>query len=184
MTLRMEMPELKFAPADRRRQELDPARPATQRHAAADGAPGIPVVSRTFGVPDGAKLSVVPGTTESFTIKDVDVFPAQGEALDADQPIPGPPTGNPNNPPKPDFLKGSFAKPPLRDEPDAYKTDAFVPSAPASGQILGQFARHHDRRPDDPGGAVQPARQGPEGHQHDRRQGDVRRAARRRSRPS
>jgi hypothetical protein len=139
MTLRMEMPELKFASATGGGKSWTQLVLPKSDTPAADGAPGIPVVSRSFGVPDGAKLAVVPGSTESYTIKDVDVFPAQGEALDADQPIPGPPKSNPSNPLKPDFLKGSFAAPSFAMNPDAYKTDAFVPSAPAAGQILGQF---------------------------------------------
>ena len=135
MTVRIEMPELQFAPATGGGKNWTQLVLPKSDTPSADGSPGIPVISRSFGVPDGAKLSVVPGSTESYEIKGVDVFPAQGQALDADQPIPGPP----KSPAKPDFLKGTFAQPDFTMNPDAYKTDAFVPSAPASGQILGQF---------------------------------------------
>ena len=105
-------------------------------------------------MPDGAKLSVVPGSTESYTIDGVDVFPAQPEPLD-DNAIPGPPKGDPSNPAKPDFLKGQFAQPAFTMNPASYKTDAFVPAAPASGQILGQARDVTIGGLHDPGGAVQ-----------------------------
>ena len=138
MTLRMEMPELKFSPQTGGGKSWTQLVLPKSDTPVADGKPGIPVISRTFGVPDGAKLTVVPGSTESFTIEGVDVFPAQGEPLDGDQPIPGPPKGDPNNPPKPDIFKGSFTQPPFELDSSAYKTDAYVPSAAASGKILGQ----------------------------------------------
>ena len=137
MTLRMEMPELKFSPQTGGGKSWTQLVLPKSDTPAADGKPGVPVISRSFAVPDGAKLTVVPGSTESYTIDGVDVFPAQPEALD-DNPIPGPPSGDPNNPAKPDFLKGQFAQPPFAFDSRAYKTDAFVPAAPASGQVLGE----------------------------------------------
>ncbi len=137
MTLRMEMPELKFASQTGGGKSWTQLVLPKSDTPAGDGRPGVPVISRSFAVPDGAKLSVVPGSTESYTIQGVDVFPAQPEPLD-DNPIPGPPKGDPNNPAKPDFLKGSFAQGRFALDVDAYKSDSFVPAAAASGQILGQ----------------------------------------------
>lgn len=95
---------------------------------AGTGKPAIPVVSSTFGVPDGAKLSVLPGASESYTIGGVDVFPRQPESLDQD----------PSSPPRPNFDKSPFAAKPFTIDSHAYAAGGFVPAAAAKGQILGQ----------------------------------------------
>ncbi|HEV7804309.1 MAG TPA: C25 family cysteine peptidase [Solirubrobacteraceae bacterium] len=137
MTVRVSMPQLQFAPQTGGGRNWTQLVLPSSASPSGDGKPDIPVVSQLVGVPDGAKLSVVAGSTESYEIEGVDVYPAQPEALD-DNPIPGPPGGDPNNPPRPDFDKGQFAPPPFTIDNAAYKTDALVPAAPASGQILGE----------------------------------------------
>ena len=64
----------------RRRAHLDEARAAADRHARRPGSPGIPVVAKTLGVPEGATLKVDATDTTSYTIDGVDVFPAQPRA--------------------------------------------------------------------------------------------------------
>jgi len=73
-------------------------------------------------------VSVKPGSSESYTIDGVDVYPRQPEPVDQ----------SPSNPPRPDFNKPPFAPKPFTIDNDAYKADGLVPAAPASGQILGQ----------------------------------------------
>ena len=73
-------------------------------------------------------MSVKPGSSESYTIDGVDVYPRQPEPVDQ----------SPSNPPRPDFNKPPFAPKPFTIDNDAYKADGLVPAAPASGQILGQ----------------------------------------------
>jgi hypothetical protein len=90
------------------------------------GTPGIPIASRILGVPDGAELSVVPGTAVSYTLQGVDVFPAQEEPVDAD-----------GDEPRPDFTKPPFAEPPFSLDEEAYATDRLIPAKPAMGAILG-----------------------------------------------
>jgi hypothetical protein len=137
ISLRVELPALKFTGQTGGGKSWTELVLPNSDTAAADGAPAIPVVSKTLAVPDGAKLVVKAGSSESYTIDGVDVFPQQPEPLDA-QPIPGPPSGDPNNPLKPNFLTGQFADKPFEMSSSAYKTDAFLPAARASGQILGQ----------------------------------------------
>jgi hypothetical protein len=93
----------------------------------ADGTPGIPVVSSTFGVPDGATVKVAASGAESYVIDGVDVFPNQPEPVDLG-----------SDDPKPNFLKPPFATKPFQIDKAAYNEDGFVPPAPADGQILGQ----------------------------------------------
>ncbi len=90
---------------------------------AAPGKPGIPVVSSTYGVPDGATVTVKAGSTESYVIDGVDVYPTQPDVVDGDTP-------------KPDFLKNQFATAPFQIDAKAYRSDAFSPAA--SGGVLGQ----------------------------------------------
>lgn len=91
------------------------------------GKPGIPVVSSTLAVPDGAKLTVIPGSTESYTLDGVDVFPAQPDPLDAAS----------STSPAPNFLTGPFADKPFTLDKTAYLTPGFFPAKPAAGGILG-----------------------------------------------
>ena len=138
MTLRMEMPELKFAPQTgggkswtqlvlpksdtprRRRRARHPGHQPQLRRAGRREALGRAGQHRV--VHDRGRRRV----------------PRPGRAAGCRRPIPGPPKGDPNNPLKPNFLTGQFAQPPFQQDASAYKTDAFVPAAAASGQILGQ----------------------------------------------
>ena len=153
MRLRVSMPQLQFAPQNGGGKNWTQLVLPNTDTLGNDGKPGIPVVSQQFGVPNGATLTVVPGTTESYKIEGVEVFPTQPEALD-DNPIPGPPGGDPNNPLKPNFDAGQFKQPAFTIDNSAYKTDGFVPAAPASGQILGEARDVVIGGLSDPGGAV------------------------------
>src|SRR4051794_8345103 len=92
----------------------------------APGKPGIPVVSKTFAMPDGSTLSVDPGKTSSYTLGGVDVYPAQPDPVDADtQP--------------PNFLAGPFADKPFTLSRTTYASNSLFPSKPAAGDSLGSF---------------------------------------------
>ena len=134
MSLRVQLPALRFNAQSGGGKSWTQLVLPDSGAPAAPGKPGIPVVSSTFGIPDGAKLTVAPGATESFTLDGVDVFPAQPEPLDQ---IPGPPPGDPNNPAKPDFLSNQFAQPAFRIDSGAYDNRGYAPAA-AKGSILGQ----------------------------------------------
>jgi hypothetical protein len=139
MSLRVQLPKLTFTAQTGGGKSWTQLTLPDTDSPQAPGKPGIPVVSSTFGVPDGAKLTVVPGSAESHTIGGVDVFPRQPESLDGgDLNPPGPPSGDPNNPAKPNFLANQFATQPFTVDAKAYKADALVPAAPATGEILGQ----------------------------------------------
>ena len=137
ISVRVEMPALRFTGQTGGGKSWTELVLPNSDTAASDGRPGIPVLSKLVGVPDGAKLSVKSSSAETYTIDGVDVFPQQPEPLDA-QTIPGPPQGDPNNPLKPNFDTGQFATKPFTIDARAYRTDAFLPAARASGQILGQ----------------------------------------------
>lgn len=123
MLLRVQLPGLDFVPRTGGGKSWTQLTLPDTDSPGTPGKPGIPVVSSTYGVPDGATVSVTPGSSESYTIDGVDVYPAQPESMDTD-------------PPKPDFLAGQFASKPFTIDPQAYKSDAFSP-APAAGQVLG-----------------------------------------------
>jgi hypothetical protein len=127
MHLRIQLPTLTFsAQTGGGRSWTQLSLPNTDAPAG-DGEPAIPVVSSTFGVPDGAKVEVDPGKSESYTIDGVDVYPKQPDVVDLG-----------SNDPKPNFLKGPFASRPFTIDRKAYREDGLVPPQPASGEILGQ----------------------------------------------
>ncbi|MCW2997118.1 MAG: peptidase gingipain [Solirubrobacterales bacterium] len=127
MSIRVKLPALNFSPQTGGGKSWTQLTLPDTDAPAPPGEPAIPVVSSTFGVPDGATLTVIPGSTEAYTIDGVDVYPRQPESVDQD----------PSNPPKPDFLKGPFAARPFTVDDVAYATPGLVPAAPAKGEILG-----------------------------------------------
>ena len=76
------------------------------------------------GVPDDATMTVTPGSTESITINDVDLYPVQPDPVDAVDPAP-------------DFGKPPFADPPFTQDRKAYNDRGLSP-ARASGVDLGE----------------------------------------------
>ena len=90
----------------------------------APGTPGIPVVSSTFGIPEGATVQMKVGKVESYTLGGVEVFPAQPEPVDADTPAPN-------------FFKAPFAAKPFQVSRAAYARKALTPPAPADTDTLG-----------------------------------------------
>jgi peptidase C25-like protein len=124
MTLRVQLPALQFSAQSGGGKSFTQLTLPNTDAPGASGAPAIPVVSSTYVVPDGAKVSVVPGKTESYTIQGVDVYPRQPDPQDDTK--------------APDFGQGVFADRPFTLDAQAYKSDALVPAQPAAGQILGQ----------------------------------------------
>lgn len=127
MRLRVQLPTLAFSAQTGGGKSWTQLSLPNTDAAGADGTPGIPVVSSTFGVPDGAKVEVDPGKVESYTIDGVDVYPNQPESVDLG-----------SNDPKPNFLRAPFASKPFTLDKSAYREDGLVPPAPADGQVLGQ----------------------------------------------
>ena len=124
MRVRVQLPVLRFVPETGGGQTWTKLVAPNTDSPGQPGKPGIPIVSSTFGVPDGATLKVVGTNATSYTIDGVDVFPAQPEPVDQD------------NPP-PDFLKPPFATLPFQVDGAAYRSKAPVPASPADGAILG-----------------------------------------------
>jgi hypothetical protein len=123
MRVRVELPALRFVPqTGGGRAWTKLALPNTDAPSA-PGSPGIPIVSSTFGVPDGAALTVTPDSASSYTVQGVDIFPAQPDTVD--------------DVPPPDFTAPPFATAPFTIDKSAYKRRGLVPSKPAAGQILG-----------------------------------------------
>ena len=128
MSLRVELPALRYAAQTGGGRSWTQLSIPNGGGAGGVGDPGIPVLSSNFAVPDGAKVAVTSGATESYEIEGVDVYPTQPEPVDQGL----------NNPPRPDFLKPPFAQPPFQIDGAAYKNDSLVPAAAAGGGVLGQ----------------------------------------------
>jgi hypothetical protein len=126
MRIRVELPVLRFVPETGGGQTWTKLVLPDTDSPGAPGTPGIPVVSNAFGVPDGATLNVQPGSSESYTITGVDVFPNQPDPVDQEQP-------------RPDFLAPPFKQPPFMIDAASYANNATVPAQPADGAILGNM---------------------------------------------
>jgi hypothetical protein len=124
MTVHVDLPALRFVP------EAGGGRPWTKLVApntdspGAPGTPGIPMVSSTFGVPDGATADVSVTGSSSYTMKGVDVFPSQPDPVDG---VSAPPN----------FLAPPFKQPPFQVDAAAYSQKGMVPANPADGGVIG-----------------------------------------------
>jgi hypothetical protein len=122
MKLRVDLPPLRFVDADgggRTWTQLSLPETGTP---AQPGSPGIPVVSKTVGVPEGATMKVDATDTTSYTVDGVDVFPAQPEPMDQ----------------APPFDKPPYSTPPFQVDNAEYRQRGNVPAEPAGGGILGR----------------------------------------------
>jgi hypothetical protein len=90
------------------------------------GAPGIPVVSNKFAVPDGADVTVDQGSVKSVTMQGVDVFPAQPDPVDED-------------PPEPNFFGPPYKTPDFTIDNKSYDSDSLFPPKPADAGVLGDY---------------------------------------------
>ena len=124
MKLRVDLPALRFVDAEGGGRAWTKLMLPNTDSPQEPGSPGIPVLAKTLGVPEGATLEVDAGKTTSYTIDGVDVFPAQPDPVDA-----GPPLPNRGAPP---YATGPF----LLDGKD-YRTRGKQPAEAADGRILG-----------------------------------------------
>jgi hypothetical protein len=130
MTVRVQLPALRFVPESAGGQSWTRLALPDTDVPGTPGKPGIPVVADTFAVPDGATVQVKADSTSSYTLDGVDVFPVQPDVVDQATP--------PGLVPMPDFTKGPFAAKPFVVDKGAYAHDGFVPAKPADGKVLGQ----------------------------------------------
>ena len=91
---------------------------------AESGSPGIPMVTNTLAVPEGATLKVEASDKSSYTLDGVDVFPEQPQAADGGPPV--------------DFTKPPYATPPFLVDNADYRKRGNQPADAAEGAILGQ----------------------------------------------
>jgi hypothetical protein len=124
LSVRVQLPVLRFVPETGGGQTWTKLVAPNTDTPGAPGSPGIPVVSNTFGVPDGATVNVTTSNVQSYKLDGVDVFPAQPDPVDGTQP-------------QPNFLAGPFATPPFTIDANTYAGKGLQPAQPADGGILG-----------------------------------------------
>jgi hypothetical protein len=124
LTIRVTMPDLRFgAKTGGGRSWTQLVLPDTDSPQA-PGRPGIPLVSRSFAVPEGAGVSVNTRSKETMTINGVDVFPAQADPAD--------------DTPPPDVHKPPFADAPFAFDAKAYRSTRPFPADGADGVVAGR----------------------------------------------
>ena len=124
MRLRVTMPALRFVDAEGGGRTWTKLVLPNTGTPAAPGDPGIPMLARTLGVPEGARLRVRATDTTAYTIEGVDVFPAQREPVDGTGP------GRPS--------RERFKTPRFVLDSAAYRKRGNQPADPADGTILGR----------------------------------------------
>jgi hypothetical protein len=126
LRVKIQMPELGFAPAEGGGKAWTKLGLPTSDAPGTPGTPGIPVVSDVLAIPDGAKVGVKVNDVNKIAMDGVDVFPAQPDPVDDDTP-------------PPNFLEGPFANAPFQLNSKAYNKSSPVPAKPADADSLGQF---------------------------------------------
>src|SRR3954470_1666356 len=91
---------------------------------AGDGQPGLPALSRFFGIPEGATVDVDPGSVKGYTLDGVNLYPDQPEPVDQKPPTPIPPID-------------TFLEPPFKIDNKAYDSNKPFPPNPVDGGPLG-----------------------------------------------
>ena len=86
MRLRVDLPALRFVDAEGGGRTWTKLVLPNTDTPSEPGSPGIPVVTNTLAVPEGATLKVEATDKTSYTIDGVDVFPAQPDPVDAGRP--------------------------------------------------------------------------------------------------
>ena len=124
MKLRVDLPALRFVDAEGGGRTWTKLMLPNSDSPQDPGSPGIPVVARTLGVPEGATVEVDATRTTSFTIDGVDVFPAQPDPVDA-------------GPPLPNTHAGPYATGPFLVDGKDYRVKGKQPAEAADGRILG-----------------------------------------------
>lgn len=98
----------------------------------AEGRPALPIVTRFFGVPEGAGVSVKVDATRGFDMEGINLMPHQPEPVDQAPPTPGTPDV-PGAPDHSEFLAGPFVKSRV-----AYRSRRATPRT-ATGKFLGNM---------------------------------------------
>jgi hypothetical protein len=124
MTVRVQLPALKFVPETGGGKAWTKLVLPNTEAGGKPGAPGIPGVSDTFGVPDGATAKVIATNSTSQTLDGVDVFPTQPEPVDG---VTQPPS----------FFSPPFTQPSFTIDSASYGKKGLVPAAPADGGVIG-----------------------------------------------
>ncbi|MDO9353230.1 MAG: C25 family cysteine peptidase [Solirubrobacteraceae bacterium] len=128
MKLRVQLPELQFVPESAGGKQWTRLAVGDTESPGTPGTPGIPTSTESFGIPEGATVSVEAKATSSYTLDGVNVYPVQDDVVDQAQG---------GNTPMPDFTKGEFVNT-FDVSTAAYRQKGLVPAAPADGVVLGQ----------------------------------------------
>jgi hypothetical protein len=89
-----------------------------------NGEPGLPAMTKYFGIPEGADVSVNVSNVQSYTLNNVSLYPTQPEPKDQKPPSPKPPID-------------TFLEPPFQLNKTAYKSNKPFPPAPSEGGAVG-----------------------------------------------
>jgi hypothetical protein len=124
LRVRLQLPDLRFAPATGGGRAWTRLVLPDTDQPQQPGRPGIPVVSRTFAVPEGATVLVDTRSKQSLTFNGVDVFPAQADPVD-------------QGTAPPDFRKPPFVDAPFAIDRKAYDSGRPFPSHNGDGMVIG-----------------------------------------------
>ena len=168
MTLRMEMPELKFAPQTGGGKSWTQLVLPKSDTPAADGKPGIPVISRSFARAGRREAHGRAGQHRVVHDRGRRRVPRPARAAGR-QPDPGPAEGRPEQPAEARLPQGLVRAGQVRARRRRLQERLARPGGGGVRPDPRPGARRHDRRPADPGRAVR--RRGPhaQGAQHRRR---------------
>jgi hypothetical protein len=124
LKLRMQLPAVQFVAHQAGGQDfLEPTMEGMGK-GGNNGEPGLPAMTKFFGIPEGADVSVSVSNVESYTLKNVNLYPTQPEPKDQAPPSPKPPID-------------TFLEPPFQLSKTAYNSNKPFPPAPSEGGAIG-----------------------------------------------
>jgi hypothetical protein len=97
-----------------------------------EGKPGIPTLTKHFGVPDGADISLKINGAQGYNVQGINLYPHQPQPVDQKQ-LPNEIAG----PGSPD--RGVFQNPPFEIDQGAYRSNARFPAQPSHAGPLGDI---------------------------------------------
>jgi hypothetical protein len=91
-----------------------------------NGEPGLPALTKYFAIPEGANVSVDVSNVQSYTLKNINLYPTQPQPVDQKPPTPIPDID-------------TFLEPPFTLDRTAYASNEPFPPSPSEGGAVGSM---------------------------------------------
>ena len=126
LKLRVQLPAVQFIPKQVGGQDFVEMNMEGMGLGGDNGEPGLPAMSKFFAIPEGANVSVETSNVESYTLRNVNLYPTQPQPVDQKPPTPKP-------------AIDTFLEPPFVIDRKAYSSSRPFPAEPSTGGDMGMM---------------------------------------------